>query len=160
MQEDGKRGSPSSCDIQEYRLIAADSENASVSVSCSWRLQSAFSICSRSSRAVPKKGSSCQFSSVCACVSEAPALLAIVPRRCADGFKIGGGGEYLFLLKLPCNLHRTFSCKAQGKNLPYSLRSRFVDYPLFRVIFRFLVPIWHDGSDTLAVFQYSVKICN
>lgn len=40
----------------------------------------------------------------------------------ADGFKIGGGGEYLFFLKLPCNLHRAFPCKAQGKNLPYGLR--------------------------------------
>jgi len=30
----------------------------------------------------------------------------------ADGFKIGGGGEYLFFFKLPCNLHRAFPCKA------------------------------------------------
>ena len=72
----------------------------------------------------------------------------------ADGFKIGGGGEYLFFLKLPCNLHRAFPRKAQGKNLPYGLRRRFVDYPLFRVIFRFSVPIGHDRSDTLAVFRF------
>ena len=74
----------------------------------------------------------------------------------ADGFKIGGGGEYLFFFKLPCNLHRAFPCKAQGKNLPYGLRRRFVDYPLFRVIFRFSVPIGYDRSDTFAVFRFGL----
>jgi len=52
----------------------------------------------------------------------------------ADGFKIGGWGKYLFFFQLPCNLHCAFSRKAQGKNLPYGLCRRFVDYPLFWVI--------------------------
>jgi len=107
----------------------------------------AFSICSRSSRAAPKKGLSCRFSSACACVCEVPEPSAIVlvtdgsafeidgaagvlpvfkdiangclfpPARVfgdflrmfpADGLKIGDGREYLFFLKLSCNLHRTF----------------------------------------------------
>lgn len=77
----------------------------------------------------------------------------------ADGFKIDGGGEYLFFLKLPCNLHRAFPCKAKGKNLPYGLCRRFVDYPLFWVIFRFSVPIGHDRSDTFAVFRFGLPHC-
>ena len=36
---------------------------------------------------------------------------------------------------------------------------RFVDYPLFRVIFRFSVPIGHDRSDTLAVFRFGLPHC-
>ncbi len=51
----------------------------------------------------------------------------------ADGFKIGGGGEYLFSLKLPCNLHRAFPGKAQGKNLPYGFCRWLVNDPLLGV---------------------------
>ncbi len=75
----------------------------------------------------------------------------------ADGFKIGGEGGYLFFLKLSCNLHRAFSSKAQGKNLPYGLCRWLVNNPLFRVIFRFFVPIWYDRSDTLAVFRFGLS---
>ena len=74
----------------------------------------------------------------------------------AYGFKIGGGGEYLFFFKLPCNLHRAFPCKAQGKNFPYGLCRWLINNPLFRVIFRFFVPIGYDGSNTLAVFRFGL----
>src|SRR5690554_6602096 len=64
---------------------------------------------------------------------------------------IGRGNKHLFLFKLPCNLRRSPTIKAQSIDFSYNFRRWFIYQPVFFVLWVSDISKWDGRTDTLAV---------
>ena len=67
---------------------------------------------------------------------------------------IGSRNKHLFLFKLPCNLRRSPTVKAQSIDFSYNLRRRFIYQPVLLVLWVSDISKWDGGTDTLTVCRF------
>jgi hypothetical protein len=70
-----------------------------------------------------------------------------------DGFAIGTWNENLLRFKLPCDLDRPSSRKAEVVDVSYHLCRRLVDEPLFLIVCISYIAVRNGGRNAFAVFS-------
>ena len=78
-------------------------------------------------------------------------VCVLFPCLSAERSVIGSGNKHLFLFKLPCNLRRSPTVKAQSIDFSYNFRRRFIYQPILFVLLVSDISKWDGGTDTLAV---------
>ena len=81
-------------------------------------------------------------------------VCVLFPCLSAERSVIGGGNKHLFLFKLPCNLRRSPTVKAQSIDFSYNFRRRFIYQPVLFVLWVSDISKWNRGTDTLTVCRF------